>query len=328
MATKTRYFVIASLLVLAVGLGTGWLAYYLEYPTSAFSRDGGPDELRLIPAEASLVAYADVHAVMASPLREKMRRFLPGNHNRREEFTEQTGIHVDTDIDYVVVAFTSTQGEKGQASGARLVLARGRFDAGKIEALMRDHGGRVEDYKGKRVIAAETPQENRSVSLAFLEPGLIAVGSADMVHSAVDLTGGGASVTSNEAVMHLVRDLDAGNVWAVGRFDALASQAALPAGVSEQLPAIQWFSASAHVDTGVRGIIKADARDEEAATGLRDVIRGVMALVKLQASRRPELDMLLRGLELGGAGKTVALTFDLPSELFDLLETHAPSAPQ
>ena len=43
MTTKTRYFVIVSLLVLGVGFGTGLVAYYVGFPTSAFSRQGGPD---------------------------------------------------------------------------------------------------------------------------------------------------------------------------------------------------------------------------------------------------------------------------------------------
>ena len=45
MINKTRYFVIASLLVLTVGLGTGLLAYYVGAPTSALGRQGGPDGL-------------------------------------------------------------------------------------------------------------------------------------------------------------------------------------------------------------------------------------------------------------------------------------------
>ena len=73
MTTKTRYFVIISLLVLTVGLGTGLLAYYVGFPTSALSRAGGPDELQFVPADAALVAYADVHQIMTSDLRQKVR---------------------------------------------------------------------------------------------------------------------------------------------------------------------------------------------------------------------------------------------------------------
>ena len=38
MATRTRYFVIVSLLVLGVGLGTGLVAYYVGFPIGAIRR--------------------------------------------------------------------------------------------------------------------------------------------------------------------------------------------------------------------------------------------------------------------------------------------------
>ena len=40
MTTKTRYFVVVSLLVLGVGFGTGLVAYYVGFPAGAFSWRG------------------------------------------------------------------------------------------------------------------------------------------------------------------------------------------------------------------------------------------------------------------------------------------------
>ena len=327
MTNKTRYFVIASLLVLTVGLGTGLLAYYLGDSASALTREGGPDELQFVPSNTSLVAFANVHEIMTSPLREKLRTMLPMKLDGQREFAAQTGINIETDIDRVIAAVSSERSGDTTRPGAALVLARGRFDNVKIEALMREHGGRVEDYKGKRLIIGEVPDGKTSLSLAFLEPGLIAVGGSNMVRSSVDLASGGASVTTNEEVMNLVRDLDAGTAWAVGRFDELASQASLPAGVGDKLPAIEWFSATVRVDSGLRGVVRAVTRDEESANGLRDVVRGVMALGKLQASARPEVETLMRSLQIGGTGKTVALSFDVPSELLESLSEAVSSRP-
>ena len=42
-------------------------------------------------------------------------------------------------------------GGGGTSRGAGMVLARGRFDEVKIEALMREHGAHVENYSGKRL---------------------------------------------------------------------------------------------------------------------------------------------------------------------------------
>ena len=51
MTTRTRYFVIASLLVVGTGLGTGLVAYY-GFPTSALTAVSGPDELRFLPSNS------------------------------------------------------------------------------------------------------------------------------------------------------------------------------------------------------------------------------------------------------------------------------------
>jgi len=69
------------------------------------------------------------------------------------------------------------------------VLARGRFDDVKIEAVVRDHGGRVDDYKGTRLFGApeSARRADAGMALAFLEPGLIAVGSMPAIRAAVDL---------------------------------------------------------------------------------------------------------------------------------------------
>jgi hypothetical protein len=183
---------------------------------------------------------------------------------------------------------------------------------------MREHGAQVEDYKGSRLVVGDAAQ-GHEVSLAFLEPGLVAVGTSALIRGAVDLKSGGASISTNDEMMGLIKDMDSGNAWAAGRFDALTSQAHLPAGVAQQLPTITLFSASATVDSGIRGTLRAESRDDVSADSLRDVVRGFLALARLQASSHPELATVLQSLQLGGTGKTVSLSFDLPATALDAL---------
>ena len=331
MTSRTRYFVVTSLLVLAVGLGTGLVAYFVGFPTNALTRAGGPDELRFIPRNATLVAYANVTDVMTSQLREHLRQVLPSEPNGRREFEEQTGINIETDIDRVLACIAPSLDGSSAIPGVGLILARGRFNDVKIESLMRDHGATVEDYKGVRLIVA--PRESRTdspagsprsglhedFSVAFIEPGLLAIGSGPLVRHAVDLRAGGDNVTANEELMGLVESLESGNVWAVGRFDVLAGQARLPGDLASRLPAITWFSATGLVNGGISGVLRAEARDEAAAENLRDVIRGFVALAKMQAGSKPEILAMVQSLQLGGTGKTVALSFDVPEAVFELL---------
>src|SRR4029077_9801667 len=136
-----------------------------------------------------------VHEIMTSELRQKLHRALPMQSNGQQELQNQTGINLETDVDRVVACARPDAGDTN-VRGAGMVLARGRFDEVKIEALMREHGAHVEDYSGKRLIVGDV---NKSVSvgdvhahagtfaLSFIEPGLAAFGSAALIKSAVDL---------------------------------------------------------------------------------------------------------------------------------------------
>ena len=314
MTSRTRYFVITSLLVLAIGLGTGLLAYYVGLPGGLVGSDG-PDELKYIPRDAAIVASADVREIMTSDIRQRIRQAVPLPENGQQQFREHTGIDIESDIDRVVASLQPNAG----SSPAGLVLARGRFSEVKIEALMRQNGAEVQDYNGKRLIENQHVPERvgDSFALAFLEPGLIAVGSGRGVRAAIDLEKTGENVTKNTELMNLLGSLDRGNVWAIGRLDALPAGGPLPAQIATQLPAINWFSVSGRLESDIRGTIRADARDEEAANNLRDVVRGFLALAKLQAGGRPELQTMVQSLELSGAGKSVSLSFAIPGEVFD-----------
>lgn len=319
MTAKTRYFVVGSLLTLGVGLGVGLAAYATGFTTSALMRQGGPDELQFVPSNAALVAYADVHDIMLSDLRQRVRAAVEMKEDGQREFQEKTGINIETDIDHVVVAVVPPSNT--QPPDSAIVLARGRFDQVKIEALMREHGAQVEEYRGARLVVAPADSQGRhNVSVAFLEPGLVALGSHALIRGAVDLKSGGASLSTNDEMMGLIQGLDSGNAWAVGKFDALTSHARLPEALVSRIPAINLFAASAQIDSGIRTQLQIEARDDVAANSLRDVVRGFVALVKLQASGRPEVSNLVDSIQLGGNGKSVSLAFDLPSSTLDVLQ--------
>ncbi len=317
MAAKTRYFVLTAAGILTAGLTTGLVASYMGGLPVALSHQAGPDDLAFVPPDAIAVGYANVQEVMASELRQRLRRMQEANPDSpdRHDFEEKTGVNVERDIDAVVGALLPASGDTG---GNPLVLARGRFDQVRIEGLARDHGGEVSDYQGVRMIA-HTGDE-KTMALGFLAPGVVAVGSIEGVRGAIDAKRSGRNVMSNTEIMRLVGELDGNNAWAVGRFDAMASSTGLPGELQQRMPTLSWFSAAGHLNGGITGTFKAEAKDEEAAKNLRDMMRGVVAMVKLQADGKPEMRAFVDSLQLGGEGKTVAVGFSVPAEMFDALE--------
>jgi hypothetical protein len=316
MKGKTRYFVLIAAGILTAGLTTGLVASYMGGLPVAMSRQAGPDDLTYVPADAAAVAYANVQQVMASELRQRLRRLDPDARDR-DQFEQRTGVNVERDIDAVVAALMPNAGNVTD-NGRPLVIARGRFDQVRIEGLAREHGGDVSDYQGVRVIAH--PDGNRTMALGFLEPGVVAIGNLESVRAAVDAKRSGRNVLANTEIMRLVSELDAANAWAVGRFDAMAGTTTLPGDLGQRIPTLSWFSAAGHLNGGITGSFKAEAKDDEAAKNLRDMLRGVVAMVKLQAGDKPEMRSLVDSLQLGGEGRTVAVGFSVPVELLDSLE--------
>lgn len=343
MTKKTRYFMGGSAAILVAGLGTGLVAYYGGgFPSLSASRSG-PSELSYVPADATVVAFANVREVMGSQLRQRLKQVMP-QETGQKEFEQQTGIDIERDIDYVVAAMTAADPQN--ANG--LVVARGRFNTTQLETLAREHGGVVEDYKGKRLIRVSSevertdipqpPKLAHNVMVAFLEPGLVGIGSEVAVKGAIDAQLTAHSITSNNEMMELIADIDSGNnAWAVGRVDAIANQTKMPAEIAGKLPEVKTFAVMTHIDGGVTGSLRAEARDDQSAENLRQVVQGLLALGRMQTD--PKATALLNSLQLSGTGTTVKLSFAVPSEVLDMIPTqkmikdggampHAPHAPQ
>jgi hypothetical protein len=322
MTKRTRYFMAGSAAVLVLGLCTGLVAYY-GGGFQALSASTGPDELNYVPADATVVAYADVRAIMDSDLRQRLKQVMPMHDEKgQKEFQEQTGIDIERDIDYVVAAMTPAAGHTG------LVIANGRFDVVRLEGLAREHGGTLEEYHGKRLVVGpssidvngEKKPLPHQVSMAFLQPGIVAVGESATVKHAIDTQMSTQTIRTNGEMMDLVSDIGRNNnVWAVGRFDVIANQARLPEQVANQLPAVKWFAAAGHINGGISGTLRAEARDELSAENLRDVVRGFLALGRMQAQADPKVAAMLQSLQLTGTGRTVQLSFAVPSEVLDMI---------
>jgi hypothetical protein len=339
MSRKTRYFLTGSAAVLAIGLSTGLVAYY-GGGFQALVASTGPTELAFVPADAAVVAYADVRSIMDSELRQRFKQSLNlpvPSEEGQQQFRDETGIDIEHDIDYVVASFTPPA-DGGEMKPHGVVVARGRFDVVKLEGFARDHGAELQDYKGKRLLVLQHSFHNETSDtpavteyrpretgvLAFLEPGLVAIGDLNSVQRSIDAQMSAQSITSNNEMMDLVKDIErTNNAWAVGRFDLIANRAKLPEQIARQIPPVKWFAAAGHINGGVSAQLRAEATDDQAAENLRGVINGVISFARLQGQNDPKLQALIQSLQLSGSGKTVQLSVTVPAEIFELMAEKA-----
>jgi hypothetical protein len=316
MPKRTRRFLLVSLIVVMAGLGTGLVASYVDLAARALVGNA-PEELAYVPADGHLIAFVNVRDLMNSPLRQNLLGAQSGWRTNNDSFEVVTGINIGNDVDRVVASFADAVRE-GQ-SDTPLVLARGRFDEARIERLVRGYGGQTAQYRGTRLLTYAESGDRRT-AIAFVEPGLVAFGPELTVRRSIDAKNAAIGVTTNAALMALVRDVEDGNLWAVGRFDELTSRAKVPQGVVEQLPPINWFAASGRIDTAFHALVRAETRDEAAAQELRDVLRGFIALARVRPGGGRDVAALMNSLEIGGEGKTVSLLFSAPADALGVLE--------
>ncbi len=323
MSRSTRNFLIGAATVGLLCLGTGLVAYYNgAIPAGGRTSDA---ELAYLPANAGAVGYADVRTIMSSELTQKLRQMLPTGEEK-EKLQAELGVDVERDIDSVAVAYV---GSSASPLDGALVVVRGRFNTGQIETLATQHGATASDYNGRRLLLMPTGHDmhgtdavgaGKRAGIAFLEQGTIAFGEEATIKAAIDGAATGDDIRKNTALMAVVNDVrSSGNAWFVGKFDAITGNNAIPEAVRNHLPAVDTFAVSMHVNGGLRGVLRADARDDKAAEQLRDVVRGAIAAGKLVSGQNREVDTMLNSLQISGSGKTVGLSFNLPAEFLDVL---------
>ena len=115
-------------------------------------------------------------------------------------------------------------------------------------------------------------------------------------------------------MMNLIRDHAGSTAWVVGQFDEIRRRMRLPSSVADQVPPVRMISVKADINGGVKATIRAETGDKVAADQLRDVIRGFISLGRLQAGAKPEIDNLLKTIELSGTDATVRLSFAVSPE--------------
>jgi hypothetical protein len=329
MTRKTRYFLVGSAALLLLGVAGGLIAY-LSYSQSGVSA-GVPLEVRFIPANADLVAYADVQAVMTSDLR---RELVPetGSGKGQQMMNDFAGIDLEKQVNHLL-AFVEPSTEAPPDAGQRpeapraLMLVQGSFEQPRIEQFIRERNGTIESYNGHSISVRREGQDE--IAVGFVRPDLIAVGQGTLVRRVLDLSsdtsGRTPDVTGNEELMNLIRDASGSTAWVVGYFDALRRGMKLPSAIGRQVPPLRLVLAKANVNGGIQATIRAETADQAAADQLRDVVRGFVSLARLQAGARPELEDMLKSIELSGTDTTVQMSFAVAPET---LRAIAPRRPQ
>ena len=180
MTKKTRYFVLAAGAVLVVGVGGGLIAY-LAYNRAAGVPAGLPPELRYVPANVAVVAFADVQGVMNSELRRSLIPSIdPESRKGRQIMNDFAGVDVEKQVNRVVAYIEpytppDPQAKEKPEIPRALVLVNGTFDQARVEASISEHGGTMDEYKGRKIFVRR--EDSHEFALGLVASDLFAHGT-------------------------------------------------------------------------------------------------------------------------------------------------------
>jgi len=333
MTNRTRYFLVGSGLIVAVGLGTGLVAYYNGGLAGRRSM-ARLSELSYISSDVTALAYADVRHIMDSEFRQRLRAVMPTGQEK-DRLLAETGIDIERDIDSVLTGLNPSS----LPSAPPTVLLRGRFNDSQIESVAVQHGATVETYQGRKILIAPASWrsdhqtgtgevDTRRGGIAFLEPGLVGLGSIDALKRAIDAAANQDTAAKNADLMKFVQGVvDTGDAWIAGRFDGVANNPMVPSQMRDQLASVQWFAISANIDNALTCRLRAETRDSEAGEQLRAIVNGALAMAKMMAGKDARFSGVLDSVQATGSGEQMEVSFTVPPEMLDAI-TSASGAPK
>lgn len=157
---------IAVLLAVAVAAGAGIFiySYARRHARGIAPAADNPALLDLVPADSTILFYADLEALRSSPFVTQLAALVPPVTKDRDyaEFVRATGFDYERDLDRVVLTM---QGER--KNPVTTAIADGRFDQDKIAAYAL-RAGKLEKQNGGDVYVIPAKSPGKTVVIRFL----------------------------------------------------------------------------------------------------------------------------------------------------------------
>jgi len=283
-----------------------------------------PELIELVPADSTLVAYADLAALRGSPLVQRLAAITPAANVDRDyaDFVRATGFDYQKDLDAVVVA---------SHGGTTLALAMGRFDQDKIEQYAL-RSAKPDDENGHAVYRVPSATPGRSIALAFLDKEHMAISDGGDLSSVLS-----ASRPQLDPVMRERLSRVAGTpLFAVAKTPGVANTPAAgrhPAPASTTLlQSLRWVSFAARPDgseiyLSAEGECDTSSQAESVAAGI-ELLRGVLGSAmadpkaggKMSAAQSSAVHQLLSAARVTTDATRVRLLLTLTPEMLGVAD--------
>jgi hypothetical protein len=281
-----------------------------------------PAEALPILTDARFVMGLDVTRFYASSFHRRYGQDPSTRPDALRELEAKTGLDPERDVDRVFAA----GGAPGDKRG--LALVQGRFDRTRITRAIEtgEKGVTWRQHLGVTVYLFGEASKSPG-ALAFLDDHAILLGAEKSIEAVIARKAerGGAPAPIRELVG---RVKPGATFWMVGDATVLSAlQATARAGPAITLPALKSLIITGDLDPEVSVSIVGDAVDAAGARNVADIVRGLVGLVSLQASQRPELAQLSSAVVVATEANQVHVDAHIPYSLVDALAPRRPAPP-
>jgi len=294
--------------VSVIAIVMGWVAI-MTIPAATASIDDA--SLKFLPPETKGIVFIDVAGLRNAPLVQDVLKDknLVGQRDWGD-FVAATGMDPERDIDKVTIG--QLEGKDG------VVIVQGRIDKFKIEQFLKDKGKESQTYLGQTLY-------HDGKNTFVIMNNLVLLGQLNGVKKVVDQMQVPGSSPLRTDLMAAIQTIDVGNqIWGVGDFsvgDLSNLGVRGPAPALEMLKSLKSGTYQMHVDSGIQARAVGNFTDVESAKNIGDLVRGALAVAKLQiAQQQPDVVKLLDGIQVTNSGSTLTLRIDESGELLKKLK--------
>lgn len=280
--------------------------------------------LSLAPGNTKVVMGLHVDRSVNSPFGQFLMKQMQKDDSDFQKFVTATGFDPRRDLTEVITVTSADQ------KGHGLVLARGTFDLGKIQAAATQQGAAFTNYKDVQVITGKSGNDGW---IAFLDSRTALVGDSGSVKAAIDRRGGASALDFklSSKVQDVSNRYDA---WMVSTAPMSNFAGKMPdpqmngALKGDMIQGIEMASGGIQFGSNIQIAGEAVTRSDKDASALVDVVKFLAGMVQLNRDK-PEVSNLasiLDSLTLKSSGNTMSLSLTVPEPQLEQLIQTKPNA--
>lgn len=287
--------------------------------------------LAMVPPGAKVISSIDVESARNSSFGQYILSNSTSHANNPdfEQFIQQTGFDPRRDLQYILFASLGSAGPNTPPRFA--ILARGNFDAARLEAAAKAKGATMQSYQGVDVVVNHSHDRQQS-GFAFPEVGVAVMADLTTLHQIIGNLA--TPTTLDPGMAQLIGQVgpnhDAWFVSMVPGFQFakhLTAENDHPMPQPQALEGVQESSGGVRFGDTVELSLDAVARSPQDATALADVIRLLASTVQVSRQSDPRASILAGALDnmtLSTSGDDLHVAISLPEKSLEQLASLGP----